>query len=157
MARVTRSATLPGPISACEDLWYDLRRRPSYVEGFGHVQKVDGPWPRTGARVLWHGPPRGRGLVAETVDAFEAREGQTAHVEDEQLRGTQTTTFAPAADGQVVVTVAFAWTLKEANAVTDWLFVRRRIGEELRRTLARYRIERLSDVDDERTSGSSPP
>ncbi len=150
MARITRATELPGPISAAEDLWYDLNRRASFVEGFGHVVTVDGDWPRPGSRVLWDAPPNGRGRVAETVDAFEARAGQTVHIEDAQLRGTQTITFAPAGDGRVRVTVGLSWTLKEGNLVTDWLLVRRKVGEALRRTLAKYRIERLSDLDDER-------
>jgi len=29
--RIARITELPGPISAAEDLWYDLRRRPSFV------------------------------------------------------------------------------------------------------------------------------
>lgn len=169
MARITRSTELPGPISAAEDLWYDLRRRPSFVEGFGHVVKVDGDWPRPGARVVWDAPPEGRGRVVETVDAFEARAGQTVRVEDAHLHGTQTTTFAqpggtpdaafgPAGTaGLVRVSVAFDWELKEGNALTDWLIVRRAVGEALRRTLVKYRIERLADLDDERASGAEAP
>jgi hypothetical protein len=150
VARVTRVTELPGPISAAEELWYDLYRRASFVEGFGHVVKVDGDWPRAGSRVLWDAPPGGRGRVVETVDAFEARAGQTVHVEDGQLRGTQTVAFAPAGADLVRVDVSLDWTLKEPNVVKDWLLVRRAVGEALRRTLAKYRIERLSDLDDER-------
>lgn len=170
MARIARSTDLPGPISAAEELWYDLRRRPSFVEGFGHVAKVDGDWPRRGSRVVWDAPPQGRGRVVETVDAFEARAGQTVHVEDGQLRGAQTTTFAPAGaapsrsgtaptdtGGLVRVTVVFDWELKEGNIVADWLFVRRKIGESLRRTLVKYRIERLADLDDERAPAAKAP
>lgn len=157
MARVTRATELPGPISAAEDLWYDLRRRASFVEGFGHVVKAEGSWPQAGARVLWDAPPQGRGRVAETVEAFEARSGQTVSYEDAQLRGTQTTTFAVAGGHQVRVTVVLDWKLKEGNALTDWLLVRRTVGESLRRTLVKYRIERLADLDDERTSPPAAP
>ncbi len=150
MARITRTTELPGPISAAEDLWYDLRRRASFVEGFGHVVKVEGPWPDAGSRVLWDSPPRGRGRVTETVDAFAARAGQTVSVEDEQLRGTQTTTFAPSGARDVRITVAEEWTLKAGNPLTDWLLVRRARGESLRRTLVKYRIERIAERDDER-------
>lgn len=149
MATITRHTDLPGPISAAEELWYDLRRRPSFVEGFGHVVVTEGPWPDVGARVVWDAPPRGRGRVAETVEHFVAREGQVVEVEDEQLRGTQATTFSANADGSVHVAVRLAWTLKQGNVVTDWLFVRRAMGESLRRTLVKYRIERLADLDDQ--------
>lgn len=148
MARISRFTELPGPISACEELWYDLRRRSSYVEGFGHVTKVEGDWPQLGARVVWNAPPNTRGMVAEKVDAYEARTGQKLFVEDEQLRGTQQISFAPADDGLVRVTLAFDWKLKEGNAITDWVFVRRAMGETLRKTLVKYRIERLADLQD---------
>jgi hypothetical protein len=159
VARIARITELPGPISAAEDLWYDLRRRPSFVEGFGHVVRVEGGWPGPGSRVVWDAPPQGRGRVVETVDAFEARAGQTVHVEDGQLRGIQTTTFAPAGDSPslVRVTLSFDWELKEGNVVTDWLLVRRKIGESLRRTLVKYRIERLADLDDERALAAEAP
>ena len=158
MARVTRSTDLPGPISACEDLWYDLRRRVSFIEGFGHVVMVDGDGPRLGSRVIWNAPPKsGRETVVETVDAHEARTGQTVFYEDAQLRGTQTLSFAPAEGGLVRVTVALDWTLKEGNPVTDWLFIRRAVGEQLRQTLVKYRIERLADLDDERASAGTAP
>ncbi len=158
MARITRTTELPGPISAAEELWYDLRRRVSFVEGFGHVVKLEGDWPRAGARVLWDAPPKaGRGRVAEEVDAFEARSGQTVSFEDEQLRGTQTTTFSAADADQVRVAVTLDWKLKAGNPVTDWLFVRRAMGESLRRTLVKYRIERIADQDDERARGTRAP
>ena len=157
MARVSRTIDLPGPMSATEDLWYDLRRRRSFFDGFGIVAKLEGPWPQRGARILWDSPPRGRGRVAETVEAYEARSGQTVGFEDEKLRGTQRTTFAAAADDQVRVTVALDWSLKEGNAITDWVFVRRAMGESLRQTLVRYRIERLADLDDERASAAGAP
>jgi hypothetical protein len=150
MARITRVTELPGPVSAAEELWYDLRRRPSFVDGFGHVVKVEGAWPDVGGRIVWNAPPNTRGVVAEKVDWYEARTGQKLYVEDEQLRGTQTVRFEPAGEGLVRVTLAFDWTLKEGNALTDWLFVRRRMGESLRLTLVKFRIERLADLDDGR-------
>jgi len=150
VGRVTRTTELPGPISAAEDLWYDLGRRASFVEGFGHVVKVEGRWPQAGSRVVWDSTPHGRGRVTETVDAFEARAGQTVHVEDEQLRGTQTATFAPSGARDVRITVSLEWTLKARNPLADWFLVRRARGESARRTLVKYRIERIAELDDER-------
>lgn len=155
--RVTRHVDLPGPISAAEALWYDLGRRPSFVEGFGHLVRTDPAWPQAGSRVVWDGPPGGRGRVSETVDAYSAREGQSVHLEDERLRGTQVTTFVPLPGTAVRVTVRLEWALKDANPAKDWLLVRRALGESLRRTLARYRIERLSDLDDERAAPAAAP
>lgn len=148
MARISRVTHLPGPISAAEELWYDLRRRPSFIDGFGSLTKVEGDWPDVGGRVVWNSPAGGRGAVAEKVDWFEDRTGQALYLEDEELRGTQTIRFEPAADGQVRVTLALDWELKEGGPIKDWVLVRRRIGESLRRTLVRYRTERIADLDD---------
>jgi hypothetical protein len=153
VARITRTTDLPGPISAAEDLWYDVRRRASFVEGFGHVAKVDGPWPATGSRIIWDAPAATkRERVLEVVEAHEARVGQTVAYEDAQLRGTQVIAFALTAEGQVRVTVTLDWKLKEGGALKDWVLVRRSVGEALRRTLVRYRIERIADLDDERVA-----
>ena len=148
MARISRVTQLPGPIHAAEELWYDLNRRAAFVEGFGQLVKVEGGWPDVGGRVVWSTPAGGRGVVAEKVDWFEARTGQTLYVEDEELRGTQTVRFEPAGAGQVRVSLAFDWELKEGGAFKDWVLVRRRVGEAMRRTLVRYRTERIADLDD---------
>lgn len=157
MARITHATDLPGPISAAEDLWYDLRRRVAYVEGFGHVAKVEGDWPRTGSRVIWDAPPGGRGRVVEAVEAHEDRTGQTVAFEDEDLRGTQTTSFAAVQGGLVRVTVTLEWRSKEGSPLGDWVFGRRKVGESLRRTLVKYRIERLADLDDEQALQTPAP
>lgn len=159
MASISRSTELPGPISAAEALWYDLNRRPSFITGFGKLVEARGPWPDVGARIIWDSPPpmqlargrpkQARGAVHETVDAYEARTGQTLFYEDEELRGTQVLTFEPAANGLVRVTVALEWELKEPGPVKDWVLVRRRVGEELRQTLVKYRIERIAELEDE--------
>ncbi len=164
MASISRTTELPGPISAAEALWYDLNRRPAFVVGFGKLVQVDGPWPEAGSRIVWDSPPpmqlpRGRpkparGAVHETVDAYESRTGQTAYVEDEELRGTQVVSFAPGSAGQVRMTIAFDWELKEPSPVKDWVLVRRRVGETLRQTLVKYRIERIADLEDERDAAS---
>jgi hypothetical protein len=160
VASVTRSTVLPGPISACEELWYDLGRRASIVPGFGHLVDADEHWPREGARVRWESVPGGRGLVVESCQRFVAREGQTCMVEDEKLRGTQEVAFRLRDDGDVEVKVKLKWRLKKEVAipiVLDLVMVRRPMEEALRTTLYRYRIERLADLDDERTSRAQAP
>ena len=149
MARISRVTQLPGPIHAAEELWYDLNRRAAFVEGFGQLVKVEGRLAgRRRPGRLEHSGRRPRGVVAEKVDWFEARTGQTLYVEDEELRGTQTVRFEPAGAGQVRVSLAFDWELKEGGAFKDWVLVRRRVGEAMRRTLVRYRTERIADLDD---------
>ena len=90
MGRVKVELQLPGvATSDAEELWYDTVRWPTFVDGFGHVHKVDAGWPRElGAVVVWDSKPGGRGRVLERVVSFEARVGQTVEVEDEKIFGT---------------------------------------------------------------------
>lgn len=159
MGSVRRTVDLPGPIAAVEALFLDLSRRPAYVEGFAHVAKRDGPWPDVGGRVLWDSPRGGRGRVSEQVLAREGRVSHTCAIEDERLRGTQEVTFALREDGTTVrLAVQLRWEVKVPKGVAalhDLFVVRRRVGEDLRRTLVRLRNERLSDLEDERTAAAT--
>lgn len=143
MPRVRAAVTVPGLASDAEALWYDPQRWPAWIDGFGHVDKVDEEWPATGARVVWMSRPGGRGRVAERVTAYEARAGQTLAVEDEQLRGTQTIAFVPGQDG-VEIALQLEYELKAGNVLTpltDVLFIRRAWRDSLRRTLTRFAHE----------------
>ncbi len=135
------SVALPGRVSDAEALWYDLRRWPAFVDGFAHVQRVEGDWPRPGARVVWVSTPGGRGLVAETVTDFTVREGQTLSVEDPKVRGTQTVRFA-----HERVTLELDYTLKERNLLAA-PFVKRAFTDALRRTLVRFARELQGDLE----------
>lgn len=149
MGRATASTVVPGRPAEAEDVWYDRHRWPSWVDGFGHVVKLEGDWPEAGARLLWQSPPKGRGLVQERVQAFEARAGQTLEVEDERLRGIQTVAFE-AIEDQVRVTLTLEYELKETSPfspLVDRLFIRRSLTDSLRRTLARFANERRAEVD----------
>jgi hypothetical protein len=148
VARASASTVVPGRLAEVEELWYDRHRWPSWVDGFGHVVKLEGDWPQVGARLLWRSPPKGRGLVQERVTAFEARTGQTLEVEDERLRGIQTVAFE--ADGdEVRVTLALEYELKQGGPLSplvDRLFIRRSLGDSLRRTVTRFTYERRAEV-----------
>jgi Polyketide cyclase / dehydrase and lipid transport len=149
VGRATASTVVPGRPAEAEDVWYDHHRWPSWVDGFGHVVKLEGDWPQAGARLLWQSPPKGRGLVQERVQAFEARAGQTLEVEDERLRGIQTVAFE-AIEDQVRVTLTLEYELKQTSplsALVDRLFIRRSLTDSLRRTLARFANERRAEVD----------
>lgn len=135
---------MAGRIVDAEELWYDQHRWPSWIDGFGHVQRLEGDWPEVGARLLWASPPRGRGLVQERVTAYEPRSGQTCAVEDERLTGRQTVTFAVADADHVQVTLSLEYELKERGPLTpllDRLFIRRELTDSLRRTLTRFGYE----------------
>ena len=88
MGRVKAELQLPGvATSDAEELWYDTDRWPTFVDGFGHVHKVDDGWPRRpGAVVVWDGKTGGRGRVLERVVSFEARVGQTVEIEDDKIK-----------------------------------------------------------------------
>ena len=148
MGRASASTVVPGRIAEAEELYYDRHRWPSWVDGFGHVIKLEGDWPQVGARLLWQSPPKGRGLVQERVQAYEARTGQTLEIEDERMRGIQTVAFE--ADGdQVRVTLTLAYELKQhgpLGPLVDRLFIRRSVGDSLRRTLTRFTYERRAEV-----------
>lgn len=147
MGRVRVSVDVPGPILGAEELWYDRDRWSSFIDGFGHVARIDAGWPAEGATLVWDSRPGGRGRVVERSVAYEVRSGQTAEVEDERLRGTQTIGFAALEDG-VEVTLALEYQLKDSGplrAVVDVLFIRRALGDSLRRTLARFARELAAD------------
>jgi hypothetical protein len=143
MGRVRASIVVPGLASEAEELWYDTTRWPSFVDGLHHIARLEGDWPRQGARVLWDSQPGGRGRVQERVTSYVARGGQTLDVEDEKLRGTQRVGFTPLEDG-VMVALELTYSLKEQRpgmALVDLLFIRRPQRESLERTLRRFRTE----------------
>jgi hypothetical protein len=147
LARAT--TVVPGRIIEAEELWYDPHRWAAWIDGFGHVQRIDGDWPEVGARLVWDSPPRGRGRVEERVTAYEPRTGQTREVEDERLRGIQTVTFEAADADHVEVTLALDYELKQRNLFTpilDRLFIRRELSDSLRRTLTRFGHERRAEL-----------
>ena len=151
MGRVKAELQLPGvATSDAEELWYDTTRWPTFVDGFGHVFKVDDGWPReSGAVVVWDSKPGGRGRVLERVVSFEARVGQTVEVEDEKIFGRQTIGFAPDADG-TTVTLELDYAIKQDRgvpAVVDFVFVRRPMRDSLKRTLARFEREARAPAD----------
>ena len=143
MGRVRASIVVPGLASEAEELWYDTTRWPSFVDGLHHIARLEGDWPRAGARVLWDSRPGGRGRVQERVTAYTAREGQTVAVEDEKIHGTQRVSFTPTETG-VTVALELRYELKQTRpgmVLVDLLFIRRPQRESLERTLRRFRTE----------------
>ena len=142
MGRVRASVDVRALASEAEELWYDTRRWPAFVDGMAHVDKVEGDWPREG-RVVWDAKPGGRGRVIERVEAYEARAGQSVGVEDEKVWGTQVVAFEPREHG-CRVTLELEYRLKDRKPlmpVVDLLFIRRPMRESLQRTLVRFRRE----------------
>lgn len=143
MGRAEASIKVPGRAAEAERVWYDRKRWPSWVDGFGHIVSVEGDWPHTGSRLVWDSPPGGRGRVAERVTHYELRLGQTLEVEDARLEGTRRVSFEPGPDS-VQITLTLQYRLKDRNLLTpliDLFFIRRSLGESLRRTLRRFASE----------------
>ena len=134
------------------ELWVDLGRWPSFVDGFASVVEVSPDWPEAGAGLVWRSTAGGRGRVSERVEAYEApppapdaamqsSPGRlVTRVEEEALTGVQTVTFAPAPEG-ARIDLALDYELTRGGVlqpVTDLLFIRRALRDSLRRTLRRF-------------------
>jgi hypothetical protein len=149
VGRVSARIDVPGQASDAEELWYDLRRWPSFVDGCKYIARVEGDWPAAGALVIWDSFPGGRGRVLEEVVDYEARVGQSLTVEDETIRGTQRVTFGPH-EGGVTVSLEREYALKQPRGkfgAYELLFVRRPQREALERTLRRFARELRADRD----------
>ena len=142
-------ATGTGAPAAAERLWRDPQRWASFIDGFGHVAKLDESWPEVGSTVVWDSLPQHRGRVIERVLAYEPGRGQTVEVEDERLRGTQAVVFERVEEG-VGISLTLDYELKQRNPFTplvDLIFIRRALGESLRGTLVRFERELAAEYD----------
>jgi len=149
MRRASATVTLPGVrIADAEALWYDVTRWPSFIDGFKHVERIEGDWPATGSRIIWQSVPDGRGRVSEHVTSYVQREGQSCEIVDPRISGRQSVVFAAAQgpDDQrgTSMTLQLQYELRDGGplgAVTDLLFIRRAQADALRRTLYRFARE----------------
>ena len=144
-ARATEQVPL-GPEAAVA-LWSDLRRWPSFVEGFARLVSESGGWPDEGAKAVWQSGAGGRGTVTEKVKGRSPRSFSTRVVE-ERLFGTQTFRAEPAEGGaQVEVTLEYQLTSENPlRGLADALFIRRALRDSLARTLRRYAVEADEDA-----------
>ena len=140
MPEVSASAAVELPPERAEALWTDLRRWPSFVDGFGRVLEVDPEWPQPNAKLVWESKPNGRGRVTERVrDRHTGRIASAVY--DAQLTGVQT--FV-AAQGRVELVLEYE--LTKGNRLTDVLFIRRLLRQSLERTLTRFAIEAAEEA-----------
>jgi hypothetical protein len=147
MGRARTRIEAAGRLTDAEALWYDTSRWPSFVDGMGHVARIEPGWPREG-EVMWDSKPGGRGRVIETVARYTAGDGQDVEVEDERLTGTQSVRFAPVDEGRVTVSLELNYRLKRTDPlapIVDALFIRRAVRDSLARTLRRFAIELAAD------------
>jgi uncharacterized membrane protein len=142
VSAVSAAVGVPLEPEAAADLWRDVRRWTSFVEGFARIEEVTPDWPEEGARVVWHSVPNRRGRVTERVVDAQGRRFATRLFE-RSLHGTQLTVFDPGPGG-TRVTVVLEYELTKygpLGAVADVLFVRRALRDALRRTLRRFAVE----------------
>ncbi len=148
MSTVAARQLLPGAsIGEVQALWLDVDRWPAFVDGFGTIVRREGDWPQAGARLVWDSLRNGRGRVVEQVTDHEPGVTHLVCVEDPQLRGTQRARLR-VYDGGCEISLELDYELKRlglGGRLTDVLFVRRAVGDALRRTLRRFAVELEAD------------
>ena len=127
-----------------EQLWHDRSRWASWIDGFVHLEKLEGEWPLEGSRRVYSSRVTGRALVSERVMNYVAGDGLTLIVEDERTTATQRVRFET--DGvRTRITVEIEATPKEKMPPGQRWWWRRKRGESLQRTLQRFSYELGSD------------
>ena len=130
-------------------LWTDVRRWPTFVEGFSRLEERGPDWPTRGARVVWSSTPGGRGRVTEKVTASEPGEQFATRVFEDAMSGIQLVSFARAEDGRTRVELRLDYELAQhglLRAIADVLFIRRALNQALNRTLARFATEAAEEA-----------
>jgi Polyketide cyclase / dehydrase and lipid transport len=123
-------------------LWTDLRRWPTFVEGFARAIEVSPDWPAEGSKIVWESIPSGRGRVTEKVVA-RANDRFATDVYEEALTGRQTLTAMEEAEG-TRIELALDYELASRGplrALADLLFIRRALRDAMGRTLRRFAVE----------------
>ena len=142
MGRAEAVTEVPLPPDEAYDLWTDVKRWPTFVDGFGHVVEIGDDWPQPGSKVVWQSGPAGRGRVTERIRELGDNTAAT-EVFDSQMSGVQTVRFEPAEDGCDVF-LALEYELASGGPLrklTDVLFIRRALAMALERTLRRFSTE----------------
>ena len=130
-------------------LWTDVRRWPTFVDGFARVRRQDEGWPNEGSKLVWESTPDGRGIVTERVLGSHPGVSIVTQVLEERCTGTQTVTFEPDADG-AVAQIEYDYELSKGGplrGVTDVLFIRRAQADALVRTLRRFASEAAEEAE----------
>ena len=149
MATVREAITVRLDPERAFGLWTDVRRWPTFVDGFARASRVDDEWPQVGAKLIWESTPEGRGTVTERVSESEAGSRLVTHVFEERCAGTQTVTFDPDPEG-AVAQIEYEYELSKGGplrGVTDVLFIRRAQSDALVRTLRRFAVEAAEEAE----------
>ena len=130
-------------------LWTDLRRWPTFIDGFARVERADDGWPAEGAKVTWQSTPDGRGRVTEKVTASQPGVVLVTELFEERLVGTQTVTFEEDEHEGALVELELDYELTSGaplSGLTDVLFIRRAQRDALVRTLRRFATEAAEEA-----------
>jgi uncharacterized membrane protein len=143
---VARAAILVAlPPDEAYELWTDVRRWPTFVDGFGHPEQIDDTWPEAGAKLVWRSVPGGRGSVTEKVKEAVPARAHDVLVFEEKLYGRQRVTFTPGdEEGSTRVDLTLDYKVSVGGPlrpVVDVLFIRRAQNDALTRTLRRFATE----------------
>ena len=139
MAKVHSEVPTELPPDEAFQLWTDLTRWPTFIDGFGHVERVDDSWPQEGSKLVWKSVPTGRGTVTERVTTSEPGARFATRVLDERAIGIQTVQFT-----DETTAVELDYELQEKGPLSrlvDFLFIRRAQRDALARTLRRFATE----------------
>lgn len=147
MPRVERTGFAPVTAPVAQRLWVDTNRWPTFVDGFGHVERIDDSWPDPRSKVVWQSGPAGRGRVTERIRAYGDNLVES-DVYDSQMTAIQSIRFVPAEDGCDVY-LALDYELQQGGPLrrlTDVLFIRRALAMALERTLRRFSTEAADEA-----------
>jgi uncharacterized membrane protein len=149
MAKTERATVVDLTPQDAFDLWTDISRWPTFIEGFARADRVDDDWPATGSKLVWQSVPTGRGTVTEKVRDSVPGERIQTEVLEERLIGTQTVEFAPAPEGGTAVILSLDYKLTQKGVlsrITDVLFIRGAQNSALARTLSRFATEAAQEA-----------
>jgi uncharacterized membrane protein len=142
MGVVRESIVVPLPPDRARDLWTNLGRWPTFIEGFARVLEADPDWPEAGSKVVWESIPEGRGRVTERV-VESSGERIVTEVFEDALSGRQSVVFE-AEDDETLVELELDYELTRTGvlrAIADVIFIRRALSASLARTLRRFAAE----------------
>jgi hypothetical protein len=152
MATVRASETVSLDPGRALALWTDVRRWPTFIEGFGRAVEVERDWPREGGKLVWESIRGGRGRVTERATAYEPPGAGPARmvsqVFEDALSGTQSVEIAQG-DGGALIELALDYELTSSGPLrklADVLFIRRALADALSRTLRRFATEAEEDA-----------
>ena len=144
MGRARAATVVPLSPHEAFDLWTDVRRWPTFVDGFARAERVDEAWPDPPAKLVWQSVPGGRGSVTEKVTRSSRPLLHETLVIEEKLAGTQTATFAAAGEEGTTVDLQLEYRAEVGGPlrpIVDLLFIRRAQNDALTRTLRRFATE----------------